>query len=666
VADYTVSTNLISYIPAQFGIFGWPANGREAEVIRGMRVGDVIVPKFAQYPVAEKQEAYQRGIAAVFDTSWEEQRHSYDNVVNGGAGAVPFLMEVVALLSDDDAFPSKEPWARVAVDLQRLDHPLSTSEYLRLRVIPVELAGQFKAMAAPNRHIQSLPYGAAATIARAGAQRGRGPEYLRRESLVHAPDQDVAQVLLTAAGLGPDPLDRMFLVDDDGMAGLYVVDEGGSLRSSGEPIAVRPGDLRPLFEEARRKATDRDAFRPARAFDAADQLTAFLASDADILPIPEFPHFHDRYVILPRKVTEALELSRRPEPVEALPLHEADGGEDEEPDAPIAVVTLEQLQGLSVEAVEAALPPEMRVPRKVLAEAVTAVRSGKHLLFSGPPGTGKSTIATAVCHAVVGTNYRVATATADWTTFDTIGGYLPEASGKLGFEPGIVLRCLEAAEWLVIDELNRADIDKAFGPLFTLLAGSGTGQETVLLPYRRNEKHIEIAWDGAKGAATADYTITNVWRLFGTMNVTDKASLYQLSFAFLRRFAVIDVPLPDPAAYRELIAEQLTSLADDVKDRLADAAMVIAYGPIALGPAILLDIATFTRRGLIESSTLTAPYSDPLSAFLTAVRLYAVPQYEGADSAQRTTFVDALHAAIGDPPPEDWAALTGALDHVVG
>jgi hypothetical protein len=94
VADYSVSTNLISWIPAMHGIFGWPDGGNEADVIRGMRIGDYVVPKFAQYPVHEGQEAYQQGIAAVHDEDWEQVRGAYITRISGGAGAVPFVMRV--------------------------------------------------------------------------------------------------------------------------------------------------------------------------------------------------------------------------------------------------------------------------------------------------------------------------------------------------------------------------------------------------------------------------------------------------------------------------------------------------------------------------------------------------------------------------------------------
>ena len=87
----------------------------------------------------------------------------------------------------------------------------------------------------------------------------------------------------------------------------------------------------------------------------------------------------------------------------------------------------------------------MVISDDVLAESVTALRSAKHLLLGGPPGTGKSTLAEAICRAVVRQQYDVTTGTSDWTTFDTIGGYIPHAEG-LAFEPGVVLRSLNAAD----------------------------------------------------------------------------------------------------------------------------------------------------------------------------------------------------------------------------
>jgi MoxR-like ATPase len=264
--------------------------------------------------------------------------------------------------------------------------------------------------------------------------------------------------------------------------------------------------------------------------------------------------------------------------------------------------------------------------------------------------------------------FDVTTATADWTTFDTIGGYMPRGGGALEFEPGLVLRALQRGHWLVIDELNRADIDKAFGPLFTLLAGSGATSEgeSVVLPFRKADKNIRIVWSKWRDGASSPYALTPGWRLIGTLNVRDKATLFQLSFAFLRRFAIIDVPLPGKAAYRDLYLDWSQKLDPQPRAEIAEAAMQIAFGPRQLGPAILKDIAGFTNMGVTttEIASVSAPYADPLDAFLTAVRLYAVPQYEGASQAEVDGLLQLLRGVWSQPPAASWQALELALNGV--
>ncbi len=327
---------------------------------------------------------------------------------------------------------------------------------------------------------------------------------------------------------------------------------------------------------------------------------------------------------------------------------------------------------------------------EILNQIEGALRSGKHVILTGPPGTGKTVIAQRVAETLADeypylySGSQVTTATADWSTFDTVGGYMPneddtERGNHLAFTPGLVLNRFKTRhsntqrnESLVIDELNRADIDKAFGQLFTVLSG-----QAVQLPYTHDGKEVELTpVDDRSLYDPHEYSIPDSWTLFATLNTYDKTSLYEMSYAFMRRFAFIRVPAPELTGRNDTSLQALLENYTDAwglrvadfnvdsqsTNPLLDVATVwqaanSAIEDRAIGPAVVKDILSYLTE------TPTMDWSHRLTQ---AVISYILPQLEGVPKRDRVVRkladVDPLDETLLDQASRDMLQVSAIND----
>lgn len=300
----------------------------------------------------------------------------------------------------------------------------------------------------------------------------------------------------------------------------------------------------------------------------------------------------------------------------------------------------------------AAAANDLLLESTLLHELSAAVLAG-NVVLQGPPGTGKSSLARALATAFNVDLYPV-TAHEDWSTFEVIGRQELRINddGKEDFVPvdghftEATIRCAgnvpqnqddpsePQATWLLIDELNRAHPDKAFGELFSVL---GTENPVdITLSHQRAGNDVLV--------------VPRRFRIIATINSVDKQFVNSLSQGLRRRFTflTVDIPMKKPAGQAwgsgtSLAAREFRVAQDEAVRRVAaalgrpteDVGGYLSDTTTQANVAALFDTLEKVRYADSESTfpfvpVGTAPVIDTLQLFLVRCILDATDAGDAA------------------------------------
>jgi MoxR-like ATPase len=240
---------------------------------------------------------------------------------------------------------------------------------------------------------------------------------------------------------------------------------------------------------------------------------------------------------------------------------------------------------------------EIKGHEEEIMQTLRYIKLGMPILFYGPPGNGKTTLAEHILTSIGWEeSFLKIEATEGMTEYQVVGGFHPlSLSGNKQFvyKDGVVTRALMQKKNLLIDEFTRAPTS-AYSGLFLLLSRG-------YLPLEYKEKVLKKSDD---------------WVVIATANIGDEGT-FRVSAALKRRFIPVYIGYPSRTVEEVIARKKAPGLGKDVLNAI-------------------LDFAEETRRVWKEEKAL--PQGLSTDGIIKMARYCEIAISEGIDS--KSAFLD--------------------------